>query len=207
MTVRRIYLASESERRIQILRRLGVEFTVLKPKAVEVHRGEPKFVAVSNALSKARSVVDAVDQGFIIAADTTVAVDGAVLGKPKDGEDAKRMLRMLSGRWHTVLTGLAVITVPERLEYTSVEETRVKFKRLSSREVEFYVATGEPFGKAGGYAIQGYASLFVDRVEGCYFNVVGLPVRRLYELMRKVGVDLLDYISIRPRGASSNRRC
>lgn len=196
MAARRLYLASESERRIRILERLGVEFTVLKPRAAETRRGEPRFVAVSNALSKARSVFDCVEQGVIIAADTVVVVDGAVLGKPRDGEDAKRMLRMLSGRWHTVLTGLAVLTVPERLEFTSVEETRVRFKTLSDREVDFYIATGEPFGKAGGYAIQGYASLFIDRVEGCYFNVVGLPVRRLYDLLKKAEVDLLDYISV-----------
>ena len=205
MYAKRLYLASESERRIQILRRLGVEFTVLKPKTTEIHRGEPRSIAVSNALSKARSVVDAVDQGLIIAADTVVVIDGTVLGKPGDEEDAKRMLRMLCGRWHTVLTGLAVLTAPEHLEFTSFEETRVKFKKLSDREVEFYVATGEPFGKAGGYAIQGYASLFIDRLEGCYFNVVGLPVRRLYGLLRKAGVDLLDYVSVCFRGSSLNR--
>lgn len=197
MTARRLYLASVSERRIQILRQLGVEFTVLKPKANEVECGEPKFIVVSNALSKARSVAGDVECGVIVAADTLVLVGEVALGKPRDVEDAKRMLRMLSGRWHTVLTGLAVLTVPENLEFTSVEETRVKFKTLSDREVEFYVGTGEPFGKAGGYAIQGYASLFVDRVEGCYFNVVGLPVRRLYGLLKEAGIDLLDYISIR----------
>lgn len=107
------------------------------------------------------------------------------------------MLEMLSGRWHVVATGLAAILIPERLQFTEFEETSVKFKTLTDREIEFYLSTGEPFDKAGAYAIQGYAGLFVERIEGCFFNVVGLPIKALYELLKKTGVDLLDYVRLK----------
>jgi septum formation protein len=194
---RRLFLASKSERRIEILRKLGFEFTVLEPKEVEETHGDFKHLVVYNALSKAWSVSDMVDYGCIVAADTVVVLDGQVLGKPKSYDDAKRMLEALSGKWHLVVTGLAVILIPEKLQFTAVEETNVKFKTLTDREIEFYLSTGEPFGKAGAYAIQGYASLFVEKIEGCFFNVVGLPIKTLYELLKKAGVDVFDYIRLR----------
>ena len=194
---RRLYLASKSERRIEILRKLGFEFTVLEPRELEEPHGDFKHLVVSNALSKAWSVSDMVDYGCIVAADTVVILDGWVLGKPKNYDDAKRMLKALSGKWHLVATGLAVVLIPERLQFTTIEETSVKFKTLTDREVWFYLSTGEPFDKAGAYAIQGYASLFVERIEGCFFNVVGLPVKALYELLKKAGIDMLDYVRLR----------
>ncbi|MEM2849142.1 MAG: Maf family protein [Candidatus Bathyarchaeia archaeon] len=154
---RRLYLASKSERRINILQTLGLEFTVLEPKEEERFNGEFKSLVVSNALSKAWSVSNMVNCGCIVAADTVVVLDGRVLGKPRSYEDAKRMLKMLSGRWHVVATGLAAILIPERLQFTEFEETSVKFKALTDREIEFYLSTGESFDKAGAYAVQGYA--------------------------------------------------
>lgn len=194
---RRLYLASKSERRISILQRLGFEFTVLEPKEVERFNGEFKSLVVSNALSKAWSVSGMVNCGCIVAADTVVVLDGQVLGKPRSYDDAKHMLEMLSGRWHVVATGLAVVLIPERLQFTAFEETNVKFKTLTYREIEFYLSTGEPFDKAGAYAIQGYAGLFVERIEGCFFNIVGLPIKALYEMLKKAGIDLLDYILLK----------
>ncbi|MBS7611376.1 septum formation protein Maf [Candidatus Bathyarchaeota archaeon] len=189
-----MYLASKSERRICILQKLGLEF---KPKEAEELNKEFKCSVVPNALSKAWSGSDMVDYGCIAAADTVVVLDGRILGKPESYEDAKRMLEMLNGRWHVVATGLAVILTPERLQFTSVEETDVKFKTLTDRGIEFYLSTDEPFDKAGAYGIQGYASLFVERIEGRFFNVVGLPVRALYGLLKKAGIDLLDYICLK----------
>lgn len=195
---RRLYLASKSERRQNILRSLGFEFTVLEPDEAEQSIGEFRSLVVSNALSKAWSVSKMVDYGCIIAADTVVVVDDRVLGKPKSYDEARCMLETLSGRWHLVATGLAVVLIPEKLQFTAVEETNVKFKTLTEEEIEFYLSTGEPFGKAGAYAIQGYASLFVERIEGCFFNVVGLPVKTLYELLRKAGLNVFDYIRSKP---------
>ena len=126
--------------------------------------------------------------GVIVGADTTVVLQGEILGKPESAEDARRMLRRLSGRWHQVFTGLAVLPPGDAAhrEHAVVEETRVQFANLSEREIEDYVATGEPFDKAGGYAIQGLGAKFIPRIEGCYFNVMGLPLARLYEILRKI---------------------
>jgi len=124
---------------------------------------------------------------LVLAADTTVVVDGEILGKPRDDEDARRMLRLLAGREHAVLTGIALGTAAE------VDETRVRFAPLSEAEIDWYVATGEPRDKAGAYAIQGLGSLFVEAVEGSWSNVVGLPVPRMYRLFARLGYDLKEF--------------
>ncbi len=118
-----------------------------------------------------------------------VVAGGKILGKPGDLPTARRMLRTLSGRTHTVLTGLAVVRIPENEERIAVEKTRVRFARLSEKEIDSYLMTGEPYHKAGAYAIQGIAGRYVTRIEGCYFNVVGLPVARLWSLLRELGYD------------------
>lgn len=122
----------------------------------------------------------------LLAADTVVAVDGDVLGKPGSEEDAKRMLRRLSGRWHDVFTGLAVLPMGNQQAMVIVEKTRVEFIQLSENEIQDYVRSGEPFDKAGAYAIQGQGGRFIPRIEGCYFNVMGLPLARLYAILRKI---------------------
>ena len=129
------------------------------------------------------------EQGVVVAADTVVAVDGDVLGKPASEADARRMLRRLSGRWHEVFTGLSVLP-PGRVQPTViVEKTRVEFAQLSDSDIQEYVRSGEPFDKAGAYAIQGHGGKFVPRIEGCYFNVMGLPLARLYAILRDIKLD------------------
>ena len=128
---------------------------------------------------------------LVLAADTVVVVDGEILGKPRDDEDARRMLRLLSGREHTVLTGVALRDAAAQA--AEVDETRVRFAALSDAEIDWYVATGEPRDKAGAYAIQGLGSLFVEAVEGSYSNVVGLPIPRMYRLFARLGYDLKDF--------------
>jgi len=124
---------------------------------------------------------------IVLGADTEVVVDGEVLGKPVADLDARDMLRRLSGRVHEVVTGLELIRLPDRATRSELEVTRVTFAALSADEINSYVATGEPFDKAGGYAIQGRAGRFITRVEGCYFNVVGLPLSRLCRALLELG--------------------
>lgn len=126
------------------------------------------------------------DRSALVAADTVVAIDGDVLGKPGSEEDARRMLRRLSGKWHEVFTGLVVSPIGGKQATVIVEKTRVEFVRLSENDIEEYVRTGEPFDKAGAYAIQGEGGKFIPRIEGCYFNVMGLPLARLYAILREI---------------------
>ena len=130
---------------------------------------------------------------LVLAADTTVVVDGEILGKPRDDGDARRMLRLLAGREHSVLTGIALHGSSGKA--AEVDETLVRFAPLSEAEIDWYVATGEPRDKAGAYAIQGLGSLFVEGVEGSYSNVVGLPVPRMYRLFARLGYDLKAFRS------------
>lgn len=177
-----LVLASASPRRSEILRGAGIEFSV-RPAHVDeaVREGEPaRDYARRLAEAKARSVHRRGET--VLGADTVVVLDGALLGKPADEADARRMLRMLSGREHEVLTGICLLSDRETL--TAVESTKVKFLELGDGEIDAYVATGEPLDKAGAYGIQGAASKFIERIEGCYFNVVGLPIARVYGFMR-----------------------
>lgn len=153
----------------------------------------PRVYVERLAMAKANAVAARLkdmhqDAGILVAADTTVALEGEILGKPESADDARRMLRRLSGKWHQVFTGLAVVAVDgaAHREHAVVEETCVQFASLSEKEIEDYVATGEPFDKAGAYAIQGLGGKFIPRIEGCYFNVMGLPLARLYEVLSKI---------------------
>ena len=144
------------------------------------------------SLAKAREVSETAGAGpedVVIGADTVVALDGAVLGKPKDAADAARMLRALSGRTHTVYTGVTVLRGGETL--CRAEETRVRFRALSEGEIARYIASGEPMDKAGAYGAQGLASLFVEGLEGDFFNVMGLPLCLLGQMLKEVGVELI----------------
>jgi len=194
----RLVLASASPRRAEILRNAGIAFEVRAALIDESPReGEsPSDYVQRLALEKARAVADedatAAPQPpdsptIYLGADTTVVIGGEMLGKPESEEDARRMLRLLSGRAHEVHTGLALIRRPRAWEKVAEEITRVTFAKLSEAEIESYGASGEPFGKAGGYAVQGIAGRYVTRVDGCYFNVVGLPLARLYALLREAG--------------------
>jgi len=201
--VDRIILASASPRRAELLRAAGIEFDVMPANADEtVHAGEtPETYVRRVAEAKARAIADRAGIRLVLAADTTVVVGGAMLAKPADDEDAKRMLRLLSGRAHDVLTALSLFRGPAPpspqggfgeprgsapLE-TRIERTTVEFVPLTEDEIGWYVATGEPHDKAGAYAIQGYASRFIARISGSYSNVVGLPVSTLFQMFKEAG--------------------
>jgi septum formation protein len=141
------------------------------------------------AQEKAGAVASARLFGLVLGADTVVVVEGDILGKPRDAEDAGRMLRRLSARTHEVLTGVALVRAETGRLVSGVARTRVRFAELSDGEIERYVESGEPFDKAGAYAVQGRASLFIEAIEGEYWNVVGLPIRLVYELARGFGKD------------------
>lgn len=130
---------------------------------------------------------------LVLAADTTVVIDGEILGKPNDPQDARRMLRLLAGRVHTVLTGIALEDAAAGRRETDLDESRVRIAQMSDEEIAWYVDTGEPMDKAGAYAIQGLGSLLVEAVEGNYTNVVGLPIPCTHRLFRRMGYDLKDF--------------
>jgi len=186
----RIILASASPRRRELLALMGVrDFAVIPAREEEAPPADlgPAETVREIALMKARDVA-AREPGLVIAADTLVWQDGALLGKPADGAEAAAMLRRLSGRKHTVFSGVAVLA--DGRELTDFEATDVWFREMSEEEIRFYVASGEPLDKAGAYGAQGLGSLFVRRIEGDFFNVMGLPVCRLGLMLKACGVDL-----------------
>jgi septum formation protein len=174
-----VILASASPRRRAILEQLGVAFTVEVPGVEELASGDPHEVVVQNALRKARATARPGER--VLAADTEVVLDGEVLGKPADAAAAQALLRRLSGREHEVLSGLAVLEGDA--ERTAVAVTRVRFRELDPADVDWYVASREWEGVAGGYMIQGRGAALVDSIEGDYWNVVGLPVPALLRLV------------------------
>ena len=187
-----IILASASPRRRELLRQIGIDFTI-DPADVDerVLPGEsPEAYAVRVALDKARIAAQRAGTGVVIAADTIVVLDNAILGKPSDDEDAERMLMMLSGRTHQVITGIAIMDPAAGKTLTRTSTTNVRFRELSPDEIRWYVRTGEPLDKAGAYGIQEKGSLFISRIEGCYFNVVGLPLSLLGEMLLEFGINL-----------------
>ena len=187
----KLILASASPRRREILTTLGVDFTVITADADETcdltdpgARVEAISVKKCHAVRDALAVEGRLDADTVIlASDTLVTLDGQFLGKPRDEDDVRRMIRMLQNRTHTVASGLAIYK--DGRTVTAHELTGVTFAPMDEGEIEAYLATGESFGKAGAYAVQGFAARFITGIEGDYFNVVGLPVRRLYETMRE----------------------
>lgn len=180
-----LILASSSPRRILLLKKLGLRFRVVPPSyEVEVETEDPIEYVELKALEKARAVARLFTEGIVIAADTVVFVDNEILGKPRSIDEAKDFLRRLSGKTHYVATGVAVIDAATMREIVDSEVTKVKFRELSEEEIELYVKTGEPLDKAGGYAIQGLASVFIERIEGDFWNVVGLPIPLLYYILK-----------------------
>jgi septum formation protein len=184
----RLILASASPRRSELLRNAGFEFEVCPANVDErVRAGErPKSFAERLAREKARAVRPKFPHDFVLGADTVVVAGKKNLGKPADAEDAARMLRLLSGRAHEVITGVCLIA-PEGQEDTRSEVTKVFFDRMSEKEIANYVATGEPMDKAGAYGIQGVASRWIPKISGDYFNVVGLPVALVGAILKDNG--------------------
>ncbi len=186
----KLILASASQRRAEILRDAGFSFTVLSSAVDETpYPGEsPHDLVQRLAAAKAELVAArAVGPAIVIAADTVVTLEGRIFGKPRSSDDARHMLEKLSGRTHAVVTGVALIRLPDAERLSFAESSLVHFAKLSAEEINRYLATGEPHDKAGGYAIQGRASRYIPRIEGCYFNVVGLPLARLQHALVELG--------------------
>ena len=188
-----VILASQSPRRRELLERMGISDFLIRPAQGE-ERFDPSLTPAQLVESLSRQKAEEISAGagpedIVIAADTVVSVDGRVLGKPRDRRDAAEMLAALSGREHTVYTGVTVRRGGETV--TEHEATAVRFRSLTRGEIEDYVSTGEPMDKAGAYGIQGYGCLLVEGISGDYFNVVGLPVCRLGRILARFGVDPL----------------
>ena len=179
----KLVLASGSPRRAEILERAGWPYEIIVAGIDETVLLNEEAAAYVQRLarSKAEKVASGLDHGLVLGADTTVVIDYQILGQPVDAADARRMLDLLNAKWHEVLTGVALVRVggEARVGY---ETTRVRFAEMSDEEIDWYIGTGEPFGKAGAYGIQGQASLFIEQIEGDYFNIMGLPIRLVYEL-------------------------
>ena len=183
-----IILASGSPRRLELLRQLGLKPLVMVSNYHEAEEGlAPEVLVSANAVGKARSVVaQCSDDAVVIGADTIVVSRGKILGKPKDTEEAAQMLRELSGKSHWVLTGLSAFYRGKH--GIRVSKTKVYFQPLTEKEIQGYIATGEPMDKAGAYGIQGQGAVFINRIEGNYSNVVGLDVADLYTLFAELDV-------------------
>ena len=179
----KLVLASGSPRRAEILERAGWPHEIIVPGIDETVLPNEDAAAYVQRLarSKAEAVASRLETGLVLGADTTVVVANQILGQPLDDADARRMLRLLNAKWHDVLTGVAVVRAKgeSRVGY---QTTRVRFAEMSDKEIDWYIATREPFGKAGAYGIQGKAALFIEEIEGDYFNIMGLPIRLVYEL-------------------------
>lgn len=186
-----IILASSSPRRQMILNQIGCVYKIVTSNYQESNNllCNPVELAISNSLGKALDVAKHNPLAIVIGADTVVVHNGQVFGKPKNAEDAIRMLKILAGQNHQVITGLAVVV--GNTKHTDYAETNVKMRWFSNEEIDSYVATGEPLDKAGAYGIQEKGALLVESIEGCYYNVVGLPLVILNRLLGKVGVSLL----------------
>lgn len=186
----KLILASASARRAKILRDAGISFSVLSSAVDETpYAGEsPQHMVQRLADAKADLVsARAVGPAILVAADTVVVLDGQILGKPRSTEDARRMLELFSGRTHSVITGVTLLRLPEMERRQFLETTLVTFAPLSRDDISRYLATDEPHDKAGAYAIQGYAGRYIPRIEGCYFNVVGLPLAHLVTALQELG--------------------
>ena len=206
MKLPKLILASGSPRRAEILTAVGWEFTkdVADIDESEFLNEKPEDYVQRLAREKAEAVAQKYTQAIVLGADTTVVIDNQIIGKPVDLDDARRMIKMLAGNWHEVLTGVAIVWKEEEKRRRGEEEigansqnlnykilvglqrTKVKFAEMSDEEIEFLVQFGEPLDKAGGYAVQARAALFIEKIEGDYWNVVGLPISLVYELIKNV---------------------
>lgn len=184
----RIVLASQSPRRKLLLKQIGLNFSV-RPSKVEErfnHNQSPSRNAKRIALEKALDVARNVKQGIVVGADTIVVVGKRILGKPRTKAEAIRMLKFLSGREHVVYTALALVDSSSKKQIVEIERTKVRFRKLSEKEIKAYVNSGSPMDKAGAYGIQDdYGAVFVEKINGCFYNVVGFPLTRFHTALNK----------------------
>jgi septum formation protein len=194
-----LILASSSPRRKELLQSLGLKFEVaVKPVSEEVTAAmDPGAVVEMLSLRKAQAVARTREHGLVIGSDTVVVHNGEILGKPENAQHAKEMLVKLQGNAHYVYSGVAIIDATTGKQEVTHQKTKVILKSMTTAEIEAYVSTGEPMDKAGAYAIQGVASIFVAGIEGCYFNVVGLPLERLADLLKKMNYDVLSNVCLK----------
>jgi septum formation protein len=190
----RVILASASPRRAEILATIGINFDIMPSHVDErpLSNEAPADYIIRVARAKTIAAARTLESGLVIGADTVVVLEGRLLGKPMDDADAAQMLRSLAGRWHAVMTGVALYDVANRRELVDYEKTLVRFAPLTDREIDWYLATGEHRDKAGAYGIQGKAGLFAEEVAGNYFNVVGLPLPLIYRLAMRLGYSFLE---------------
>ncbi len=189
----RLILASRSPRRIELLKNLGLEIEVRPSDFSEKH--DPHINPAENTLKNAKGKVASVigrmsypyEHGWVLGADTVVVADGEIMGKPSDEKDARRMLKILSGRVHYVYSAFYLLNTANECSYGKSVRSEVKFRKLKEEEIEWYIETGEPMDKAGAYGVQGLGSIFIEEIRGSYTNVVGLPICELVEAMLRLG--------------------
>jgi len=194
-----LILASKSPRRYELLKQVGLDFEVIPSGVVEdfFNTESPREHVIRLAEAKARDVASKYPDHWVVAADTIVCINGSILGKPRGREEAVEMLRRLSGREHRVLTGFSVCRSGKGESDQEAVQTVVKMKPLTSAEIAWYVQTGEPFDKAGGYAIQGIGSFMIESIQGSYTNVVGLPLCELIQTLNRLGAITISEFGLR----------
>ncbi|MFH1753592.1 MAG: Maf family protein [Candidatus Omnitrophota bacterium] len=190
--MRKIILASKSKARRDLLKQIGLKFEVAESKAKErrLVKGSCSGLVVENALRKAREVAKRFDTGVVIGADTVVLAGKRIIGKPKDKRDASNTLKLLSKGPQWVYSGIAVIDIDRSKEFTAHEKTKVYMYRLTDEQISQYINWASPFDKAGSFDIQGLGGIFIDRIEGCFYNVVGLPLAKLSRILEKMDIDI-----------------
>lgn len=184
---KKLILASASPRRENLLKMIGFDFEVVDSQVDEQSEVYtiPEVHVLELAQKKALKVAEKIKSGLIIGADTIVVLNNQILGKPKDAKQAKEILRQLSDRTHTVYTGFAIVEKPSGEMVSEFEKTLVSFRKLADEEIVRYIQSGSPLDKAGGYGIQDQGALFVEKIDGCFYNVMGLPVTKLYQALGK----------------------
>ncbi len=184
----RIVLASQSPRRIELLKKIIPDFEIKASAIEESNNGirNPWKLVVELSRQKAENVAQQIFDGIIIGADSIVVRDGKILGKPKDEDDSFKMLKLLSGKIHQVFTGFTIIKKPQFIVISDYEVTHVKFREIDTWEIEKYIESGQPLDKAGSYGIQDDGAVFVESINGCYYNVVGLPIAKLFLALKKL---------------------
>ncbi len=191
--MQRIILASKSNARQKLLRQIGLKFVAAGSRVKEEEELKGRYArdfVIRNALAKARDVAGRFDSGVVIGADTVVLVGNKIIGKPKTMRDAHNSLKILSKRPQWVYTGLAVIDIDNNKVYTDYEKTKVYMYPLTDAQIKHYFRKISPFGHAGSFDVQGPGSIFIDRIEGCFYNVVGLPLAKLAKIFRKLGIEI-----------------
>ena len=188
----KIILASRSKARKDLLKQAGIKFIIASSNVREerVIKKSCRELVIFNALKKAKDVAKRFKSGVVIGADTVCLVNGRIIGKPKNIKDATRTLKVLSKKPQWVYSGLAVINIKTGKTLTAYEKTKVHMKRLSDKEIKGYFKKVSPLDKAGSFDIQGVGSVFIDRIEGCFYNVVGLPLAKLFDMLKKLDINI-----------------